>query len=95
MYKTIIFYKRLHSIKKSQHGFQELYGVAVDDNDNIYVTDSSSQRVFKFNKNGTQIKVVKPAVNNTDLSGIVVSGDQVIVADYRNHAATLIFHKGF
>ena len=42
--------KRLRRIKKSQHGFKELCGVAVDDNDNIYVTDNGSRSVFKFDK---------------------------------------------
>ena len=76
---------RLQSIKKSQHGFQSLYGVAVDDNDNIYVIDDDSKSVFKFDKNGTQIKVVKPAVKDPVLRGIAVSGDQVIVVDEKNH----------
>ena len=57
----------------------------MDDNDNIYVTDSGSKSVFKFDKNGTQIKVVKPAVKDPELRGIVVSGEQVIVADKTNH----------
>ena len=77
--------KRLLSIKKSQNGFKTLFGVAVDSNDNIYVTDDGSQSVFKFNKNGTRIKVVKPAVKNLCLRGIAVSGDQVIVADANNN----------
>ena len=77
--------KPLRSIKKSQHGLKELFGVAVDDNDNIYVTDDCSQSVFKFDKNGTRIKVVKPAVKNPILSGIAVSGDKVIVVDADNH----------
>ena len=73
--------KQLRSIKKSQHGFQTLFGVAVDDNDNIYLTDSGNKSVFMFDKNGTQIKVVKPATKMLSLRGIAVSGDQVIVAD--------------
>ena len=77
--------KRLRSIKKSQHGFQELYDVAVDDNDNIYVTDDGRRSVFKFDKNGTQIKVVKPPVKDPALRGIAVFGEQVIVADEDNH----------
>ena len=77
--------KRLQSIKKSQHGFQNLFGIAVDDNDNIYVTDNGSKSVFKFDKNGTQIKKVKPAAKNPDLWGIAVSGNQVIVVDEKNH----------
>ena len=76
---------RLQSIRKSQYGFQDLYGVAVDDNDNIYVTDNGSKSVFKFDKNGTQIKVVKPAVKDPVLNGIALSGNQVIVADADNH----------
>ena len=77
--------KRLLSIKKSQNGFKTLFGVAVDSNENIYVTDDSSQSVFKFDKNGTRIKVVKPAVKNLCLRSIAVSGDQVIVADANNN----------
>ena len=77
--------KRLRSIKKSQHGFQELFGVTVDDNDNIYVIDSGSKSVCKFDKNGTQIKVVNPAVKDPALRGIAVSGNQLIVADKTNH----------
>ena len=76
--------ERLQSIKKSQRGFDNLFSVAVDNDDNIYVTNFGSNGVFKFNKNGTQIKVVKPAVNITCLRGIAVSGDLVIVADLSN-----------
>ena len=41
--------------------------------------------MFKFDKNGTQIKVVKPAVKNPELWRIAVSADQIIVADFTNH----------
>ena len=80
--------KRLLSIKKSQYGLKTLFGIAVDDNDNIYATDNDSKSVFKFDKNGARIKVVKPAAINV-LRGIAVSGDQVIVAD-----EAPIFYKG-
>ena len=75
----------LRSIKKSQHGFERLFGVAVDNDDNIYVTDTDSKSVFKFDKNGTQINTVKTAVKDPCLRGIAVSGDQVIVVDEANH----------
>ena len=69
----------------------------MDDNDNIYVTDDGSKSVFKFDKNGTQIKsikVVKPAVKDPVLRGITVSGDQVIVADEKNYQLLTVFYKG-
>ena len=77
--------KRLQSIQKSQHGFKKLFGVAVDNDDNIYVTDTKNKSVFKVDKNGTQINIVKPAVKDPRLRGIAVCGDQVIVADADNH----------
>ena len=74
---------QLHRIMKSQHGFQSLFGIAVDDDDNIYVTDSQNGNVFKFDQHGAIIKSVRAAVDS--LAGIAVSGDQVIVADVRNY----------
>ena len=74
---------QLHRIMKSQHGFQLLFGVAVDDDDNIiYVTDSQNGNVFKFDQHGTKVKSVKAAEDS--LAGIAVSGDQIIIADVRN-----------
>lgn len=72
----------LLKITKSQHGFQSLFGVAVDDDDNVYVTDSQNGKVFKFDQHGNKIKSVKAAAGG--IAGIAVSGDQVIVADARN-----------
>ena len=75
---------QLSRIEKSQHGFKSLFGVAVDDEDNIYVTDYDNKSVFKFDKHGTKIKSVQPAVDRFIARGIAVSGDQVIVADENN-----------
>ena len=76
--------RRLRSIKKCQHGFQSLFDVAIDDDNNIYVTDDGRQSVFKFDKIGTPIKAIKPAVEDLDVRGIAMSGDRVIVADFQN-----------
>ena len=75
---------RLRSIKKSQHGFQDPFGVAVDSSDNVYVTDDECNCVFQIDEYGTKLRAVKPAIKKLDLRGIAVSGDQVIVADYAN-----------
>ena len=75
----------LRRIMKLQHGFQSLFGVAVDDDDNVYVTDFRGGYVFKFDKYGAKIKVIKPAVENFDARGISVFGDYIIVANEQNH----------
>ena len=78
---------KLRTIAKYQHGFQSLFGIAVDDDDNVYVTDSRGGCIFKFDRHGAKIKCVKSdsTVINFGVRGIVVSSDQVIVADTYNH----------
>ena len=76
---------RLSRIEKSQHGFGSLFSVAVDDEDNIYITDAGNGSVFKFDKYGTKLRSVQPAVDSFIARGIAVSGDQVIAADEENH----------
>jgi hypothetical protein len=82
----------LRRITKSQHGFQTLFGVAVDNDDNVYVTDSGSGNIFKFGKQCIKIKAIKPAIDGFDVRGIAVFGDYVIVADEGNHQL-LVFTK--
>ena len=74
------FGNHLLRIEKSQHGFQQLFGIAVDESDNIYVTDSHSNTVFKFDKLGTKVKELSIATNFIP-RGIAVSGDKLIVGD--------------
>ena len=50
--------ERLHNISKTQHGFKFVCGVAVDNDDNIYVSDSNNHCVYKFNKNGELLERV-------------------------------------
>ena len=46
----------LHSINGSQNGFQKVRGIAVDKDDNIYVSDSINHCVYKFNRRGQFLK---------------------------------------
>ena len=77
--------KILCRISKSKHGWQGLFGVAVDDNDNVYVTDCDSGSILKFDKQCVKIKAMKPAVKDFAARGIAVFGDHVIVVDIHNH----------
>lgn len=77
--------KQLRSIQRSQHGFHTLFGVAVDRNDSVYLTDSGLKSIFKFDSEGKHLlKAVKPALQKFLPKGITISGEQVVVADGEN-----------
>ena len=86
--------KPLHRISKSQYGIKGLFGVAVDDHDNVYVTDCGSANIFKFDKyvQVVKVKATKPAIKGFVARGIAVFGDHVIVADMHNHQL-LVFSR--
>ena len=50
--------ERLRSISKIQHGLNSVHGVAVDKDDNIYVSDFGNNCVYKFNRNGELLERV-------------------------------------
>ena len=67
-------------IKRSQYKFDRLAGVDVDKSDNVYIVDKSNF-IFKFSKKMDLIKKVKHVSSSSNLSGIVVSQDKVVVCD--------------
>ena len=81
--------ERLRSISKTQHGLKHVRGVAVDKDDNIYVSDCGNHCVYKFNKNGELLERVGkkgsgPGEFNFPL-GVAVDGDRVFVCGRDNH----------
>ena len=77
--------ERVRSISKSRFGFMFVWGVAVDKDDNIYVSDSNAHCVYKFSKSGEQLKRFGkygsgPGEFNCP-RGVAVAGDQVFVCD--------------
>ena len=81
--------ERLRSISKTQHGLISVRGVAVDKDDNIYVSDSGNDCVYKFNKNGELLeRVGKKGSGPGEFNypqGVAVAGDHVFVCDCYNH----------
>ena len=81
--------ERLRSISKTQHGFKYVCGVAVDKDDNIYVSDSGNNCVYKFNKNGELLeRVGKKGRGPGEFHfprGVAVAGDCVFVCDCCNN----------
>ena len=71
--------KKLHNIAKSQHHFKELEGIAVDKDDNIYLIDQGSSKLFKFNQNHELVKEIGQGLKQINPYRISVCGEQVIV----------------
>ena len=74
--------RKMHTnTEKFKHGSIKLEGVAVDGDDNVYVTDNQSGCLFKFNKFCQQLKVFDRScgVQDFDPWGVSVFQEQVIV----------------
>ena len=86
--------ERLRIISKTQHGLNCVRGVAVDKDDNIYVSDDCNNCVYKFNKNGELLKRVgKKGSGPGDFDfpqGVAVAGDRVFMCDCFNHRVQVL-----
>ena len=80
--------KKLRDIKLPTDAVH-LYGIAIDEDDNIYVTDIMRHCLVKLNKAGKVLKTVGTRGSDhgafNDPSGVAVIGDRVFVCDYNNH----------
>ena len=85
--------KKLYNIAKAQYHFKDLRGIAVDKDDNIYLTDQGSSKLFKFNQNHELIKVIGQGQGLEQFNpwGISVCGEQIIVGS-RSPPYLYIFH---
>ena len=74
----------VYSINKSQYGFGTVCGVAIDKDDNIYITDTSKKfrcsSVYKFSKSGDTM-LRRQMLENGLPRGIAVAGDRVFVCN--------------
>lgn len=81
--------KRLKSIQKADHKFGHLTGVAVDTNDNIYVTDKSNW-IFKFDDKLKLVKKIKHHSSSNNLCGVTVSAEkEVMVCEKEKNIITV------
>ena len=72
--------RKLLNIAKSQYQFKDLRGIAVDKDDNIYLTDQGSGRLFKFNQNHELVKVIGHGQGQgLKQFSLSICGEQVIV----------------
>ena len=84
--------QRINAIQKSDHGFKTLDSVAVDNDDNIFVTDSDSKKLFKFNPKFELVAVVQreQGMEQFEPRGATVCGEQIAVG-CRNSPSLYIF----
>ena len=85
--------KRLHTIEKHRHDFANLQDIAVDKDDNSYLTDSGSNKLFKFNRHQL-VKIVgrEQGLEQFEPWSVTVVGEKVVVGS-RGPAYLYIFDK--
>ena len=64
-------------------------GVDMDTNDNVYITDSKSNWIFKFNKRLQLVRKEKHTSVSASLHGVSVMGDEVMVSNKSRHTITV------
>jgi DNA-binding beta-propeller fold protein YncE len=84
--------KYLKIRKADSEGLVSPIGIAVDEKDNIFITDSAPGRVFVFDREGNYLREIGSADLFRRPSGIAVFEDRVYVVDTHNHHV-LVFSK--
>ena len=86
--------QRINTVRKSVNGFKILDSVAVDKDDNIFVTDPGSSKLFKFNQKFELVTVVQreQGMEQFDPRGVTVYGEQVVVCS-RSPPSLYIFNN--
>ena len=84
--------KKFYDIAKYRYHFKDVQGIAVDKDDNIYLIDRESRRLFKFNQTHELPKVIGQGLKQFNPWGISVCGEQVIVGS-RDPSYLYIFHS--
>ena len=84
---------RLRTINSSKHHFKYLRGVAVDNDDNIYFTDGTN-RIFKSNKNCSEVEVHRvEQVKGPGHHDVAVVGDEVMVTELGNESVIMVYDR--
>ena len=84
---------KLHSISLADHGMRRAEGVAVDRDDNLYVTDVGGHCLVKFNKGLKLIKKLEGKVGSLNMNspiGVAVHDERVLVCDNGNNRVVIL-----
>ena len=86
--------RTIRTIKRSDHNFKCVRGIAVDGDDNIYFTDTTTNKIFKASRDCKKVKVHE--VRQFQGSGyldVSVFGDQVLVCEVGNRGIILVYDR--
>lgn len=86
--------KELRRLKHKKHGFQELSGLTMDEDSNLYFVDLLSSKIYKSNQNSTNVQ--KKNVNQTHgpgHCGLAVSQSELLVCECHNEGTIQIYNK--
>ena len=87
--------RNVHTIKRARNGFECLNSITVDEDDNSYLTDENSKKLYKFNQHHELVKMVgreQYGLEQFNPSGVTVTGDKVVVGS-RDPPCLYIFDK--
>ena len=90
--------KRVHSVEKSHYGFKRPEGIAVDKDDNIYMTDHDNKSIFKFSSMCQLLEVAGSSNGQSQSStfhpwGVTVVDEQVMVLGSRDPTILFVYTR--
>ena len=93
--KVIVFDKDGNRIQTIEYErLKGVRGVAVDEDDSLYITDPDSDSILKFSKEGKLVKAVgqrgaQPGEFNIPIS-VKIINDKLYICDYGNHRVQIL-----
>ena len=85
---VIVFDKQGKKLRTIKHTFQKPFGIVVDKDDTILVSDIDGHCVYKLDKDGNQLEVIgREGSGNGDFQrprSVAIVGEYVFVCDYDN-----------
>ena len=86
--------KEIKRLKLKKHGFQELSGVAVDAEDNIFFVDMVTSKIGKLDPTCNCIFKKKVSqVNGPGHCSVTIAQDEVLVCECHNKGSVMVYNK--
>ena len=91
---VIIFDKEGNRLRSFQLELGDCYGVAVDEEDNIYCTDSHSIKMLRCNRNGCSVMMHRvKQVQGPGHYGVAGVRDEVMVCECSNKGTIMMYDR--
>ncbi len=81
-------------VKRSTSGLSELFGLATDEQDNIYSTSLDSNKIMRYDKNGNNAQAYKvEQVKGPGHWGVAVLEEEVLVCERHNEGTIMVYDR--